>query len=379
MQVDMNIPEKNEQRVAFFLYALGGGGAERVMLNLARGFVERGILLDLVVGKAQGPLVSEIPDGVRLVNLGATRLRRSLFRLIRYLRSEKPCALLSATTPVNLVALWAKHLSRSPVRVVIAIHNTFSQQVARDSRAGGRLMTLLAKWTFPRADAVVAVSRGAAEDFSRSIGFPEEKVRVIYNPVVLPSMFARAREPVEHPWFAPGEPPVILGVGRLTEQKDFGNLVRAFQAVRQEKQARLMILGEGEDRPEIEKLVHALGLQEDVCMPGFVDNPYKYLASCDLFVLSSRWEGLPTVLIEALALGTPVVSTDCPSGPIEILENGRLGRLIPINTPDLLADAIVHSLGTAYDDREAKASTSRFTLDRVVGQYLASLGLRGPS
>jgi glycosyltransferase involved in cell wall biosynthesis len=200
-----------------------------------------------------------------------------------------------------------------------------------------------------------------------------EKIKVIYNPVITPELFAKAEEPLDHPWFRPGEPPVVLGVGRLTQAKDFPTLIRAFALVRKERPARLMILGEGEERPKLEALVRELGLEEDVALPGFVGNPYKYIARAGVFVLSSAWEGLPTTLVEALALGTPVVSTNCKSGPEEILEEGRWGRLVPVGNIEELAKAIGESLsmprllnGGALD---------RFRVDIVVDRYLEVMSI----
>jgi glycosyltransferase involved in cell wall biosynthesis len=203
-----------------------------------------------------------------------------------------------------------------------------------------------------------------------------EKIKVIYNPVITPELFARAEEPLDHPWFRPGEPPVVLGVGRLTQAKDFPTLIRAFALVRKERPARLMILGEGEERPKLEALVRELRLEEDVALPGFVDNPYKYMKRAAVFVLSSRWEGFGIVLVEAMALGTPVVATDCPSGPAEILENGKWGRLVPPGDPEALAKAILDTLEGGVS--RVKATTNvqkRFSMIAIVEQYLKVLGV----
>ncbi|MGB9554008.1 MAG: glycosyltransferase, partial [bacterium] len=306
-------------KLALFLPSLHGGGAERVKVNLAQGFAERGLKVDLVLAKAEGPYLSRVSSKVRVVDLRAKRVLYSLPALVQYLRRERPAALLSALNHANVVAIWAKKLACVKTRLVATEHTVLSQSTENTSSLRGRLMPLLIRLFYPWADAVVAVSRGVAEDLSSMTGLPLNKIKVIYNPVITPELFAKAEEPVDHPWFRPGEPPVILGVGRLTAAKDFPTLIRAFALVHKERPARLMILGEGEDRPELEALVRELGLEQDVALPGFVENSYKYMKRAAVFVLSSRWEGLPTVLIEALALGTPVVSTDCPSGPKEIL------------------------------------------------------------
>jgi len=236
-------------------------------------------------------------------------------------------------------------------------------------------MPFLMRLFYPWADKVVAVSKGVADDLVRITRLPKDKIQVIYNPVVTSEFFIKAEEPLDHPWFKPGEPPVILGVGRLTEAKDFPTLIRAFTLVRKERPARLMILGEGEDRPKLDALVKELGLEKDVALPGFVENPYKYMKRAAVFVLSSKWEGLPTVLIEAMALGTPVVSTACPSGPSEILEGGKWGRLVPVGDVEALAKAIVEALSTSHDKYAFQRHTQLFNWDVILTYYLKVLGM----
>jgi glycosyltransferase involved in cell wall biosynthesis len=226
----------------------------------------------------------------------------------------------------------------------------------------------LARWFYPWADAIVTVSQGSADDLVR-LGLSSERIRVIYNPVVTPELFEKAKEPLEHDWFEPGSPPVILGVGRLEKQKDFPTLIRAFAQVRQQRPARLMILGEGQDRPALEALVQELGIEEDVALPGFVANPFAYMARAGVFVLSSLFEGLPTVLIEAIAVGTKVVSTDCESGPAEILENGLYGKLVPVGDSKGIAEAILSTLEEPANSEAQQRKTAEFSLEKAVAQY----------
>lgn len=218
------------------------------------------------------------------------------------------------------------------------------------SRLEARSLEASVKLFYPWADGFVAVSQGVADDLRRFAQLPEVKVHTIYNPVVTDELLASAARTPEHPWLAPGEPPVILGVGRLVGQKDFATLVRAFALVRRTRSAKLIILGEGDKRPELEALVTELGLSDEVSLPGFVDNPFAYMARADTFVLSSRHEGLPGVLIQAMACGCKVVSTDCPSGPREILNNGSLGALVPVGDAGALAEAIVATLDKKGDE-----------------------------
>ncbi|MBC7220193.1 glycosyltransferase [Candidatus Bipolaricaulota bacterium] len=346
------------------------------MLNLAAGFAQWGASVDLVLVKAQGEYMRRIPPGVRVVDLRASRVLTSLLPLVRYLRTAKPEGLISAKDYANVVAILAKSLARVSTRVIVSIHTTLSKHVqyAKGFRERA-IVPLLARQLYPRAYVIVAVSNGVADDLAQFLGLPRGRISVIYNPVIDENLFAVAREPVDHPWFAPGGPPVILSVGRLTAAKDYPTLIAAFAEVRQRRDARLAILGEGEERPRLHDLLRRLGLESDVWLPGFVEPPYPYLARASLFVVSSIWEGLPTAIIEALALGVPVVSTDCPSGPREILDNGRFGELVPVGDADALADAILRALDTPHDPERLRERAKQFSVGNAVAQYLALLGL----
>lgn len=363
-------------RITLFLPSLRGGGAERVMVDLARGFSKRSVNVDLVLAKAEGPYLSEVPAGVRVVDLRACRVLLALPALVRYLRQERPMAMLTTLCHANIVAVWARCLAGVSTRVVVREANTESLSSANAQSLRGRIMPFLTRRFYPWADAVVAVSKGVAEDLIQNIGLPAWKVQVIYNPVITPDLFAKAEEPLEHPWFAAGEPPVILGVGRLTKQKDFATLISAFSLLHKERAARLIILGEGEDRPKLETQVRGLRLEQDVELPGFVNNPFKYMKRAAVFVLSSRWEGLPNTLIQALSLGTPIVSTDCPSGPAEILEGGKWGRLVPVGDVTALARAIVDTLEQGLPDyEELKGRAVMYALDNIVEKYLEVMNI----
>ena len=354
--------------IALFLPTLVGGGAERVVVNLAQGMTERGLPVDLVAAAAEGPLVDQVPARARLVDLKSKRVLRSLSPLIGYIRRERPRVVVSSMGHANLVALWAARLAPGATPVVVTVHNTMSQSTPQQGFAAS-LWPHLLRTFYPWASAVVAVSRGAADDLARTSGLPRELVRVVYNPVITPEMLAQARRLPDHPWFADGQPPVVLGAGRLTRQKDFPALLRAFAEVRRGRPLRLMILGEGEERPALEALARELGVAEDVALPGFRADAIACMAGAALFVLSSAWEGLPTVLIEALAAGTRVVSTDCPSGPREILQDGRLGALVPVGDPPALARAMVEALDRPTGPVPADA-LAPFTRDAAVDHYL---------
>ncbi|XWK88417.1 MAG: glycosyltransferase [Phormidium sp.] len=358
--------------ITLFMAGLGGGGAERVMLYLARGFVEKGLSVDLVLVKTDGPSISLIPPQVRVINLNTRRLVRSFPALIGYLQKNQPKALLSAMEDINVVALLCRRLAGVSTRVVVSVHNTLSVESKTSTQIKKRLAPYLARLFYPLADQVVAVSQGSAVDLI-NLGLSKESVKVIYNPVVTPELLKKAAEPLTHPWFLPGEPPVILAVGRLDKQKDFPTLIRAFAQVKQQRPARLIILGEGQDRVSLEALVQELGLEKEVALPGFVDNPFAYMKRSALFVLSSLYEGLPTVLIEAIAVGTPVVSTDCKSGPAEILENGRYGKLVPVGDIPAMAQAIISALEHPLDAALLQQKAEEFLLEKAASQYLEVL------
>ena len=371
---------KKTPKIALFLPSLDIGGVERVMLNLATGFVKWGASVDLVLVKAGGEYMRQIPPSVRVIDLQASRVLVSLLPLVRYLRRVKPDGLISAKDYANVVAIWAKLLARVPTRVVVSVHTTLSRHVQHAIKLREKVVVpLLARWLYPRADGIVAVSNGVADNLAQFLGLPRNRISVVYNPVVVDYLFAAAQEPPDHPWFAPGGPPVILSVGRLTVAKDYPTLLAAFAKVRQRRDVRLAILGEGEERERLQDLARRLGLESDVWLPGFVDPPYPYLARASLFVLSSIWEGLSTALIEALALGVPVVSTDCPCGSREILDNGRFGELVPVGDADALADAILRALDAPHDPERLKERAKQFSVDSAVAQYFALLGFGGGS
>lgn len=359
--------------LALFLPSLRGGGAERVMMLLARGFAERGLKVDLVLAKAEGGYLEAVPSSVHVEDLNAGRVLSSLPALVRYLRREKPRAMLAAMDHANLVALAARRIAGTDTRVVGSVHNTISEAAEGSTHLLGRLVPRLVGRLYPRLDGVVAVSQGVADDLIATTGLSRSRVSVIHNALVTSDLLDQAAEPVEHPWFAPGEPPVVLGVGRLAPQKNFPVLLRAFAAVRRRRPARLMILGEGPERGSLEALAAELGVAEDVALPGHVSNPFAYMRAAAVFALSSLYEGCPNVLIEAIACGCSIVSADCPSGPQELLEGGRFGILVPVGDHQALAEGILHKLEQPSDKAALRTRAMDFSLPRGVEQYLSLL------
>ena len=362
----------NKLHVAFYLRLLYGGGAERVMVNLMHGLVDQGIKVDLVMNTASGPYLDQVDSRVRIVNLQTPRLLLGLPKLAGYLRREKPTALISGLHYANEIALWAKQLALVPTSVIVTEHNTLSIHAQR--RSTDRWSPLLAKLFYPLASEVVAVSQGVAKDLAQVTGLAESRIRVIYNPIVSSELLAKSQQPLEHPWFQAGELPIILGVGRLEAQKDFPTLINAFAQVRRIKPCRLVILGSGRDRQQLNTLVKKLGLEKDVAFLGFVDNPYTYIAKAAVYVLSSAWEGFGNVLVEAMAVGTPVVATDCPNGPAEILDRGKYGFLIPVGDCDAMSKAILQVL-SGNTKQINEAWLDRFRLENITNKYLELINL----
>ena len=355
--------------VAFFLPTLGAGGAERCIVTVARGFSARGIPVDMVVASAIGPNRARIPAQVRLVDLESEHVLASLPRVVRYLRRERPSVIVAALDRACLVALWARRIAAVPTRVVISIRNTLSVDLGTSPMLRARAMLPLMRLFYPKADAIVTVSDGVAADLAQVTRLPAQRIRTIYNPVVTSELWEAANQPLSHPWFGEGQPPVLLAGGRLEEQKDFETLLQAFALVRARRGARLVILGDGGRRADLESTVERLGLQDSVALPGFIDKPFPYMARAAVFVLSSKYEGLPAVLVEALALGTPVVSTNCPSGPREILADGKYGRLVPVGDAPALAASICDALAEGRQPVPREA-WGRFQMEHAIDSYL---------
>lgn len=355
-------------RTALFLPGLHGGGAERVMVQLAASLAGQGVPVDLVVASAVGPYLKDVPAEVRLVDLGAGRVSASLPRLAAYLRRTRPRALLSTLEHANVVAVLAGALSRVPVVLREA-------NVLRDEGSGGlraRLLPALMRLTYPRAAQVVAVSGSVARSLA-PLGLAPERLSVIYNPVITSALPDLLGAPLDHPWFVPGAPPVVLGAGRLEPQKDFATLIEAFARVRAQRPARLLILGEGQERAALEALARRLGVQDDVQLPGFRSDIFAHLARAHTFALSSRFEGLPGVLVQALSAGCAVIATDAPGGSAEILRGGALGALVPVGDVPALASALRGALDGPRPGPPPAEALDRFREPVATAQYARAL------
>jgi glycosyltransferase involved in cell wall biosynthesis len=394
-------------RVAFVFGGFGGGGIERSMLALSKALLAQGLSVDLVVGGAEGELIGEVPEQatvieaqpsalwrVRLAALAADRatlgllmthklrplkpLRRlrRLPALVRYLENARPDAVLAAEAHHNLMMIWARHLARVDCRIVLSEHIHASSHAPRFNPWAHHHLLPLLRRAYLKADAIVAVSDGLADDLATHGQIPRDWIARVYNPVVGSDLLLKAMQPLDHPWFATGAPPVIMGAGRLHPQKDFATLIRALAAIRSRRPVRLVILGahtDAEYAVGLQDLATDLGVAQDVEMPGFAGNPFAFMSRAAVFVLSSRYEGLGNVLIEALACGTPVVSMDCPSGPAEVLDNGRFGPLVPVGDVAALARAIEHVLDHPPAAQSLRTRARLFTVERAVDHYLRLL------
>lgn len=354
-------------RIALLLPSLAGGGAERITLALAREFVREGYRVDVVLAQAKGELVDEVVAGAKVVDLKAKRLRYVLWPLRKYLRHEQPDVLLAAMWPLTGLAIVASRLAGTKVPVIVSEHNTYSQNPVNEGLAGQRLRFGL-RWLLPRARAVVAVSHGVADDLVK-LGLRGIAPTVIYNPVQAPKAETRLPPDLSN-WWGQGGAVKLLAVGSFKPQKDFPMLLKALSELSQVRQARLIILGEGPLRDDLERLIREYGLSDHVRLPGFIVETGAYFKMADIFVLSSAWEGLPTVLIEALACGTAVVSTACPSGPDEILSGGQYGELVPVGDEAGLAKAIERTVADMPDRQILERRAMEFSPAVAVEKYL---------
>ncbi len=363
-------PAEKEKLISLFLPSLAGGGAERVLINIGDYVSRRGIRVDLLVAAATGEYRNKLPDTLRLIEFGPAKPLHVVPELIRYIRAENPQALLTTITNANLAALIAVRLSKVPTRCFVREASTLSVEIQNSSLLNRLILPFVVKNLYKNAAAVISPSRGVARDLAAITKRPINKINIIPNPIIGPKMRIKARAKPGHPWFDNGAQPIILGIGRLSVQKDFTTLIKAFGIVRQQRKAKLIIIGEGEQRPVLEKLIINETLEADVSLPGFVDNPYACLANAAVFVLSSRWEGLPGVLIEGLACGTRVIATDCPSGPREILDNGRYGQLLPMGDHTAMAVAINRVLDGKYKPVDPACQVDLFDLEKNADTYM---------
>lgn len=356
------------RKVAAFIPSLAGGGAEKGLVNLLKSMTAADIDWDLILASKQGPYLDEVPSQVRLIDLKARRVSQAIVPLARYLRRERPSILMSYMSHTSLAAIAARKLALTQTRLILVEQQSMT---SRPSLFRARFVPPLMKQLYPSAEAVVVVSQAMVAEIIEALKISENKIHVIANPVVSSDLFAQSSRQANHPWLEEADPiPIFLNVGRLHPQKNQALLLKAFAALRAKTPARLIILGEGEQRLYLESLARQLEIADDVSMPGFVDNPYSYMSKATAFVLSSNWEGLPTVLIEAMACGCPVISTNCPTGPSEILCEGQYGELVPVDDDVQLSHAMFETVQKAVDKERLIARAMTFSAKKVSADFM---------
>jgi glycosyltransferase involved in cell wall biosynthesis len=357
-------------RVAIFIPSYGDGGVERMLVNLAGGLAARGLAVDFLTRSRSAPYLDRLDPRVRLIETPAGQLSTA-WQLWRYLRREAPAVVLCGKDRAGRMVARVRRFGASACRLVMRPGTTYSQRFAELGPWSAWRARRRVQRVYRGADAVVGNAQAVVDDVIRVAGLPPGRVHLIHNPVVTPDLLAQAAGPATLPGFEAQDVPVILAVGRLGQVKGFDVLIRAFARLRAGRPLRLVILGEGRLRASLEQLAASLGVADAVALPGFEPNPYPYVARAALFVLSSRREGSPNALTEALALGTPVVATDCPSGPREVLDGGRVAPLVPVDDEAALAEAMAQVLAAPGDPEARRAAVRDYRVERCAERYHA--------
>ncbi|MBK1648833.1 glycosyltransferase [Rhabdochromatium marinum] len=364
-------------RLAIFAATSGHSGVDRIVQNLTRQFDVWGLGVDLLHVRKHGPTV----DGVglsqaRVIDLGTAHVATALPALVKYLRRERPVALLCDKDRVNRTAIVARHIARVPTQLGVRLGTAVSVNLAERGSFERFVQRLSMRHLYPLADRIIVPATAVKQDLQEFSGLPAAQIEVIRSPILTPTLHTLATQPVPHPWLAAGEPPVIMGLGELSYRKQFETLLQAFALVRRQRPCRLMILGRGRRRDTLLKLAHTLNIEQDMQLPGFQTNPYAYLSRARIFVLSSLWEGLPVALIEALGLQVPVVATDCPGGSAEVLTDTRCGTLVPRQDHQAMASAIHHWLDARPNPQALAATLAPYQVEQSAAAYLRALGIQ---
>ena len=362
-------------KICFLCSDIKFGGIQRVAVTLANSLVQQGVPIDFVALRGKGEFRPHLVSSVRFTDLDCTSQPLGLLfpssPLARYLKEEKPDTVLSFGNSTNNLAAWAKRLLGFQYRLIVSEHSTFGARMAGDAAFHRWRRTVRSRFLYRQAELCLCVSQGVADDLVGLKVVPPEKTRVIYNPVYDSRLQEQALCPVEHPWLQPGNPPVVMSAGRLVKLKGLGDLLKAFRLLRRDWDipSRLMILGDGPERASLEKLARSLGVGDDVAFVGFQENPYAYMSKASAFALTSHFEGFASVLAEALACGLNVVSTDCRSGPREILKGGKWGRLVAVGDVPALAEALRSTLTTPLPAEMLKRRAEYFSVQKASDAY----------
>ena len=371
---DSGGPSTKPLKLVIFRPNMAEGGADRVTVTLLRHLDRNRFEPTLVLMRREGVLLPEIPEDVPVVDLQGWRLRSAWLSLARFLREASPDILFSMSSGGNPVASLAHLLSRSKSRLVLSRRNILNSR--ETDSAAGRAFAPLHRMLYRRADAVLAISKGVAEDLVSILDVPPRLVSVVYNPLPEKLIGGTRSAAPPHPWFQE-RIPVLLATGRLVEQKDYPTLLHAFAIVHRRTAVRLIVLGKGPLLEALEDQCAELGIADDVCFAGWVSDPTEYMRWCTVFVLSSQWEGLCTALLEALGCGAAAVSTDCRAGPSELITHGENGLLVPVGDPGALAESILNllendELRNRFGEN-ARLRARQFSAPGIVARYESSL------
>ena len=357
--------------IVFLLPDLKGGGAQKMIINMANEFAARGSDVTLITLGSAGQYRDHIESNVRYINFDKKRVALSFFELRRELLRINADIVLSALFHVNVMALLVKALTpHINSRFIITERNAFTARIKGSTKWIDKLYPFLVKHLYKRADKVIGISKGVTADITHAANLSPAQTATIYNPVITDKSKVRLNESLNDPHMETLSHPRLITSGRLVPQKDYPTLLKAFQEVlRRQPDATLTILGDGPNLPEVEALAHEFSLTDNIYMPGFVNNPLAYMKHADVFVISSRWEGFCNVIVEALYCGLPIVATDCPSGPAEILEDGKYGHLTTVDDAYALADAVLDALENKVDLDAQKARANQFTVAKICDTY----------
>jgi len=361
-------------KVAFLIPSFEGGGTERVIITLANGFAKRGIDVFIISLNSKGAYQNEVNENVKIEILNTKRTIFSFIKIKNFLDKENPNILFSSIAHLNIFIIIVKRIMvKSDRKFVIRESNTLSEIMKSNNNLKNIILCKLIRIFYPKADLIVSPSQGVADDLMKNYGIDKNKIKVIYNPIDHKFLLNMAKEPVDN-YFINNKSPekVIIGIGSLTKQKNFSSLIMAFYNIKRHHNYKLIILGEGKERSKLESLIERLNIRDCILMPGFVKNPFKYLINANVFVLSSIYEGLPNVLIQALLLGVPCVSTKCKSGPEEILNFGEYGQLVRINDHVEMSDAILNVLEGRLKQKNINGLEKKYNINKIINNYLES-------
>lgn len=358
--------------IALYLPSMNSGGAEKVSSSLANFFIKEGFKVDLLLTKKTGIFLTLLDDNINVVELSGKRVALDIIPLLNYLKRSSPRVIISSMTHCNLLLSIAAVLFKKDCKYIGVEHTNFSQAIYDHPYFKRVLIKTLIKNLYSQLDGIISVSSGVKSDFILHFPKLEHKIEVIYNPFDLKFIRNEALKNCAHIWLQPDRAyKTILSIGRLTDAKDYKNLIKAIKIVSKTLNTRLIILGEGELEDDLKSYILSNNLSDVINMAGFVANPFSYLSRADVYVLSSKHEGLPSSLIEALICNTPIVSTDCPSGPSEVLQDGEWGDLVPVGDSEALSQAIINVLSKQKSKLDTSDRALDFSVNNIGNKYIA--------